>query len=171
MVLDDLGRELVQEVGSGVGDFLVDPHHFDALLAPIGAACFAAGEDALGSGELLLERAEEARVCDLRAVREDGEVLQADVHAAGLVGLRKFGHFALGEEGDEVLPGRIASYGCRQDAPLYLAALDETDEPELRQLQGGCPSRCYCCSGICSCRTAKGSSSACDFWLDSIASQ
>ena len=91
VVLDDLGGYLVQEIGTLVGDFLVDTCDFPFLLLIVprlGQLDFFVQGDALTAGELtlfarqsLLERTEVTVVLVHRAVRQDGEVLESDVDA------------------------------------------------------------------------------------------
>ena len=91
MIFDDLGRYLVQEVCSLVGDLLVDAGNLPLplLIVPrLGKRNFLVQSDALTAGELalfarqfLLERTEVTVVLIDRAVLQGGEVLESDVDA------------------------------------------------------------------------------------------
>ena len=91
VVLDNLGRYLVQEVSALAGDLLVDTGNLPLLLLIVprlGKRDFLVQGDALTARELtlfarqfLLERTEVTVVLVDRAVRQDGEVLQSNVDA------------------------------------------------------------------------------------------
>ena len=134
------GRDLVKGIGSGIGDFGVDPSNplplfqvpprlFLAL-----ASTLPAGEPALLPRELALVFLEMARILDFRAVRESRKRLDAEVDSDLPVGRgRVLGRHVGAEEGDEVTAGRVQGDRDRHETPLERSGYLSPDIPELRQ--------------------------------------
>ena len=134
------GRDLVKGIGSGIGDFGVDPSNALPLfqvpprLFLALASTLPAGEPALLPRELALVFLEMARILDFRAVRESRKRLDAEVDSDLPVGRgRVLGRHVGAEEGGEVTTGRVQGDRDRHETPLERSGYLSPDSPELRQ--------------------------------------
>ena len=119
------GRDLMEGVGSGIGDFRVDPGDpFPLLQVPhrllLAPACaLPAGEPTLLPRKLALIFLEVARVSDLRAVRESRKRLDAEIDSDLPVGRgRVLGRHVGAEKGGEITAGRVQGDRDRHETPL-----------------------------------------------------
>ncbi len=145
VVFDDLGRYLVQEVGTLVGDLLVDAGDLPLLFlvvlrlrqldVPVQGDEPTSRELALFARQSLLERAKIAVVLVHRAVGQDGEVLEPNVDADRGAGLRQFVDLLLDLQRDEVLARRVPANRRAEDAALDLLRVGEPDPLQLREFE------------------------------------
>ncbi len=87
--MHELMRFLMTEITSTIGDTLVNVAHNFAPLRSIRGALFRFGEAALRFSQSLLIRAEEARIGNMLAVCQRGEVFEADIYASRLLTWRE----------------------------------------------------------------------------------
>ena len=134
------GRDLMEGIGSGIGDLRVNPGDplpllqvpAARLLAP--ACALPAGKPALLPRELALVFLEVARISDLAAVRERRKRLDAEVDSDLPVGRgRVLGWHVGAEEGGEVAAGCVQGDRDRHETPLGRSGYLSPDSPELRQ--------------------------------------
>lgn len=110
---DQIGRDLVQVVRSGISDVCVNPGNLELLSLPTSRTLRASRQNPLRFGKALLVLSRVLRVVYPFTIRERGEAVDAEVYANRQPGLRQRLNIFVQHEGDKIPSSTVLGYRDR----------------------------------------------------------